>query len=306
MKQNVKYKIRGHETFCIREGWLTKGLHAVEANPKVFGKSIGADALGVGTNMVKAIKYWLKATGLAEDKATKGMFLTEFGELVYKFDPYFEDNFTLWCTHMNIVANLELATSWHLFFSEFGLEEFKREDVEDFLTVALEKYTRKEDLSARSIKEDGNVLLQMYAKNVADEKNAIDPEDKLNSPLEKLGLMRKNNHNYKRMQPDLATFPEEAILYLLHCLWSDKVAFNLDELYYDKLGVRKVLGLSMSAYQECLSMLERKDYIHVSRTAGLDTVYTKFTKEVENEKKVQKQVQLGKEVIVKKYYESRI
>ena len=50
-------KLKGHETFALREGWLNKGLAKVDANPKVFSENYGADALGVGSNMAKAIRY---------------------------------------------------------------------------------------------------------------------------------------------------------------------------------------------------------------------------------------------------------
>ena len=47
-------KLKGHETFAIREGWLSKGLIEVDKNEKVFSKNFGADTLGVGSNMAKA------------------------------------------------------------------------------------------------------------------------------------------------------------------------------------------------------------------------------------------------------------
>ena len=41
-----KIRLKGHETFILREGWLTKGLAAVEKDGTVFSKNSGADALG--------------------------------------------------------------------------------------------------------------------------------------------------------------------------------------------------------------------------------------------------------------------
>ena len=38
-------KLKGHETFTIREGWLDKGLKAVSDNGKVFSENYGADAV---------------------------------------------------------------------------------------------------------------------------------------------------------------------------------------------------------------------------------------------------------------------
>ena len=48
-------RLKGHEKFHLREGWITKGLYGVDKNPKVFTGNEGTDQLGVGTNMVKSI-----------------------------------------------------------------------------------------------------------------------------------------------------------------------------------------------------------------------------------------------------------
>ena len=54
--RSKEYRLKGHESFILRDGWLTKGLRAVFQDSKVFSKFSGADALGVGTNMAKAIR----------------------------------------------------------------------------------------------------------------------------------------------------------------------------------------------------------------------------------------------------------
>ena len=52
-------RLKGHEKFHLREGWIAKGLYGVSKNAKVFTGNEGTDQLGVGTNMVKSIKYWM-------------------------------------------------------------------------------------------------------------------------------------------------------------------------------------------------------------------------------------------------------
>lgn len=81
-----KIRLKGHETFILRDGWLTKGLMAVAADPKVFSKNHGADALGVGTNMAKAIRYWLRESELTEEDTKEGVKLTDTGELIGQND----------------------------------------------------------------------------------------------------------------------------------------------------------------------------------------------------------------------------
>ena len=76
------YRLKGHESFYLREGWLTKGLRAVTEDPQVFFKNSGADALGVGTNMAKSIRYWMKTAGLIQENLKIGAELTEIGKLI--------------------------------------------------------------------------------------------------------------------------------------------------------------------------------------------------------------------------------
>ena len=49
-----KYRLKGHESFILRDGWLTKGIQAVEKDNGVFSKNSGADALGVGNPVLDA------------------------------------------------------------------------------------------------------------------------------------------------------------------------------------------------------------------------------------------------------------
>lgn len=273
-----KYKLKGHETFCIREGWLSKGMEAVEQNPKVFLEKRAADELGVGANMAKSIRYWLKATGLTREKVGQGALLTEFGRIVYEKDPYLEEIFTLWCLHINLALNQEIATSWYFFFNCFMQEEFKRVDLEEFLIKEIGDYTGKEEISRRSVQDDCSVLLHMYTR---DNIKGNDPEDKKICPLSKIGILRKYGNVYKKMQPDLGRFPHEVFLYLLQSGWSETNAINMENLYQDKKGVFRLLGLGAGAYQECLELCAREGVIDINRTAGLDMIYKKtdMTKE---------------------------
>ena len=191
----AKYKLKGHETFVIREGWVAKGIHAVKENERVFSEHMGADMLGVGTNMAKA-------TGLTQERLGKGAKLTELGEVIYQFDPYIEENFTLWCLHVNLATNQELATSWYLFFNQFLLEEFKKEDVYVFMEHALGSYIGEQAFSEKSMQADCNAILAMYGK---EQEGKSDPEDKKICPLSKLGLLHRNGNKYKRLQPDLSS-----------------------------------------------------------------------------------------------------
>ena len=121
----VKFKLKGHESFHLREGWLRKGMKNIHKDKKFFSNEDTTDVLGVGSNMVKSIRYWLKACGLTAEEMGEGnkriQLLTEgFGKTIFQKDPYFEDIFSLWLIHYKLVTNKESCTSWYLFFNELS------------------------------------------------------------------------------------------------------------------------------------------------------------------------------------------
>ena len=73
----LTHRLKGHESFIPREGWITKALFAIQRDPMLFTVASGADALGVGTNMAKSIRYWMRTAGLTDETQNHGVYLTE-------------------------------------------------------------------------------------------------------------------------------------------------------------------------------------------------------------------------------------
>ncbi len=105
-----------HETFHLREGWLTKGLRSVGDGPESLERDGAHHDLGVGINMLRSIKYWLRAFGLASVDAERGRavghHLTALGELLLDQDPYLEDAGTLWLLQSELSSNRSAASFW--------------------------------------------------------------------------------------------------------------------------------------------------------------------------------------------------
>jgi len=57
----IRYGFTGHETFPFRYPWPAKGVRAASAHPCIFGEEDATVTLGVGKNMVKAIRHWCLA-----------------------------------------------------------------------------------------------------------------------------------------------------------------------------------------------------------------------------------------------------
>lgn len=272
IQTKIKIRLKGHETFILRDGWITKGLMAVCENPFVFSENAGADALGVGTNMAKAIRYWLRESNLITESPRIGVQLTNLGTLLLNHDPYLEDDFSLWMIHINLSRKLHTVTSWYLFFNTLDVSEFTKEEFVSLMTNQILIRTGNEEPPQRSVSDDCNAILSMYLREHLDK---YDPEDKKISPFSKLGLVKKDGNKYRKMQPNLNTLDEMVILYVLQGYFIEQrqKSISIGDLLEKEMLPGKLLNLKRVALNEYLDMLSNHEYIIMNRTAGLDMVY---------------------------------
>ena len=153
---DIKLKLKRHESFSIREGWLAKGIKNVKENSKTFSSAEATDILGVGTNMVKSLKYWMSATCLIKEE-NRETFLSEFGSLIDIYDPYLEDIFSWWLIHIKMMLNIDDAYIYNLIFNKCGKKSFSKRDIYEQLALNLnnEKLEYNENMENEEI-EEGN------------------------------------------------------------------------------------------------------------------------------------------------------
>lgn len=262
----VKIRLQGHEKFSLREGWLSKGMIIVQENPGVFSQKNASDIFGLGSNMVKSIRYWMKAFGLTN---SNGSNLSEFGELIAKYDLYLEDTFTLWLLHSNIVKNKEEATTWYMYFNYCDANGLDKEQIEKILFREITKYTMGKAFSEKSLKNDISVLLNMYSPN----KEKLDPEDKSVCPFSRLELMKSYDGKYMRNYPDRRKFNELLVLYEISYRLGQREGISIDEVVEGENGLHKIYNLTSVRSNELFDKLDASGYLRVDRTAGLDMLY---------------------------------
>lgn len=284
--EKIKIRLQGHEKFALREGWLNKGIVQVKNNPTVFLGKEGPDVFGIGNNMVKSLRYWLKAFGLIGEKGSSGVILSECGEVIKKYDAYFEDVFTLWVLHSNIVHNVEDATSWYLFFNKCDVEDMEKEQIVQIMIRELNKYTNNMAYSEKSLRSDVDVILSMYGKA----KEIHDPEDKNISPFAQLDLIKSVEGNFTKSQPDRRKISEWNVLYELSRCLSEREFVSIDEITEGTGSICDIYQISSVTVNEYLDKLDTMGYIRVDRTAGLDIIYR-----VSN---------MNSELVMKEYYET--
>lgn len=181
--QLVKSVFARHETFHPRFGWLKKGFELAKQYPDLFLDEQAPIKLGVGKNMVSAIRYWSHAFKLLKDDKP-----LELGEKLLSnsgWDSFLEDPASLWLLHWNLLKPVCEATAWYFMFNIFTGIEFTADE----LLIELRKYknTLGSNVVDSSLKKDINCILRMYAEVEA---QTSPLEDSLNCPFTELGLIK--------------------------------------------------------------------------------------------------------------------
>lgn len=195
MKFNVDNMAFGrHETFALRYGWLSKGFNVIVTNKKgakVFEHDDATVELGVGKNMVTSIKYWLRACQMTD--AATGAPTALGSSLLSKdgFDPYLEDEATIWLLHWLLATNAELATSWYWFFNRYHKAEFTGQELATALTDFVhDQVVGKKKPAATTLKNDANLITRMYTQSKGNTRTPL--EDALDSPFAMLKLVTQS------------------------------------------------------------------------------------------------------------------
>ena len=272
-------KFRAHETFTLRKGWLHKAIKNIEKNPRLFSdKNINPmDELGVGSNMVKAIRYWIQATGIAEEvvSSSRSMKLTSIGELIWTNDNYFEEYETWFLLHYLLASNKDYATTWYYMFNEYTSHDISREDFNYFINTYLLQEQVEQLPSDRVLKDDFDCFIKTYY----DSKEQTDPESNFICPFTELGLLKKNEEKlFVKSTPKKNSIHPLIILAVIinESNKSDNPKeIPLSDLEQANCNIGKIFNLDTISISEYLDRLQTAEYIKVIRTAGLDYLQLK-------------------------------
>lgn len=158
---NSKYTFSGHESFPCKTLWLKKGYDFIKAG-KDFNAATAVVDLGVGKNMVSAVRYWYKAFGLSDESETAWIadyiLDTQTGK-----DPYLEDLGTLWLMHFLLIHSEE-ASLYRMFFVDFQKERrlFDREQLISFVKRKMKSAGKENLYNENTVRKDVGVLLLNY------------------------------------------------------------------------------------------------------------------------------------------------
>lgn len=277
----MEMKFRAHDTFFIRKGWISKGMRYVDRNPEVFISKTEnpMDVLGIGSNMVKALRYWMQAIGVTEEPVSgkRIQTITPFGRLVFEYDQYIEELGTLYLLHYKLASNAELATAWYYFFNEFSLSDFTKDDFASQIRNFIRMNDEDAKVAPRSIEDDFTCIVNTYLPRYKIMQGKVSAENNIDCPLGELGLIdilkkERNNVVYKKAVPTAATFNPWIILAVIHANANGRKEIGLNELLTGSCNIGKIFNLDSIAMLDTLHLAEGIGELKIVRTAGLDVI----------------------------------
>ena len=188
-----------HETFHPRYGWFRKAYRFAATDPRIFSRDDAPVRIGVGKNMVRAIRFWGLAAKLIEAKERTSnrrvseLTPTSLGEALFGksgWDRYMEDPGTLWLLHWLLLAPPSLLPVWWIAFNDFPAVEFDDDDLVAAVTAQLEAIAEWNVPHPSSVKKDVGAMLRTYAPAEHGGRNSID--DILDCPLRELNLIGRS------------------------------------------------------------------------------------------------------------------
>lgn len=272
-------KFRAHDTFFIRKGWLSKGMRCVANKPDVFTAhdENPMDVLGIGANMVKALRYWLQVVGVTQEqnRGKRIQQLTELGHYVFDHDPYLEELGTLYLLQYRLASQDDDATAWYFFFNEFNVSEFSREDFVD----ALQKYIKMRDgdteVALRSLNDDFQCIINTYLPRYKSSPARVSPENNIDCPFGELGLidiLNKRKKTYKKGIPSSSTLNPYVVLAVIVDNAEGRKEISLNDLLTAPKNIGRVFNLDSITMLDVLYRIEKLGLIKINRTAGLDVI----------------------------------
>lgn len=193
-----KYKFSGHQTFAFRYGWLEKGVRGMLDKKDLFFRDDALVLLGVGKNMVESIRHWCTVTQLIEeDTANKkpgvvSLRVSTIGKRLLSeqgWDPYLEDDASLWLVHWLLVSNPAIGTTWQIAFSLFQRPDFTKREMVNHVAAFAEKQSVK--VNGSSLSRDVDCFVRTYTPAKVTTKQAI-AEESFDCPLQELGLLHSS------------------------------------------------------------------------------------------------------------------
>lgn len=241
----TKYAFSGHDSFQCRQLWLKKGYDFVQEG-KSFNDEDAVVKLGVGKNMVSSIRFWLKTFNIINGKDIP----TEFGRRLFDdengYDPFLEDEASLWLLHYQLVKN-GFASIYHLIFNEFRKEKlfFNKETFVNYVKRIGESNSEL-NFNENTIAKDFIVFSNLYKCDP----ESKDVEDSFSGVLSELELLKKTGKGKEEQffieNSERDNLPESILLFSILDNSTYGNSISLNSLEFDLNSPGSIFALNRS------------------------------------------------------------
>lgn len=271
----------GHESFTCRYGWLPKLYEAVANDPKLFVDDERAIlTLGLGRNMVKALRFWGQAFGLLRTERD-GSYNSRFAERLLDpgvgHDPYLEDAASLWRLHWIVTAHAGLG-AWVAAFLDLHDGQISRERLVEL--VRSRAITPRGQITQGTAAAHVDILLRTYDWARLD--NSVGREEATGCPFQDLRLVETSTANgetiitVKRGQK--SQLDVGAFAFALHDFWAGtagaSMTLSLRSLLLERRSPGVVFRLDEASLHSCLEQVidATRLSLRSDGTGGMDLV----------------------------------
>ena len=227
----MKARLTGHDTFPLRYGWLYKAVNYIKNNGLLssadnFHAADAVSALGVGKNMINAMKYWCESATLTRSTTLEGKLtqsVTALGVFLFDAtdgrDPFLEKTGSVWLLHFLLNFDDEGLTAYRYFFNYSNVLVFEKSKLTDDLFLDVSRLAGTSKVNLNTVKKDVDCFLNTYSarpevKNL--KKIAKVTEDSFQSPLCELNLIADVGRGLYRAEPaERPTLPLSIFMYAL-------------------------------------------------------------------------------------------
>jgi len=142
------FRYSGHETFPCRYTWLPKAVRNLNEDPELFANEDTAMVrLGVGKNMVRAIRFWADAAEVTDVSPDRQLRVSSFGKAVFGrggYDQFLEDIRTLWLIHWKLSSSVsEPLFAWHYLLNHWHRPDFTTSEALAALANEAQRMSKK-------------------------------------------------------------------------------------------------------------------------------------------------------------------
>jgi hypothetical protein len=222
------FRFSGHQTFPLRIAWIPKAVgEIVRGRDPLTNTDEGITNLGLGKNMVEALRCWIEAFQIA-DRVRGSWSLTAIGRFIFHpeegLDPYLEDVSTSWLLHWLISTNTNSPFfAWECVFNRWPAPEFRASQIIE----AFEKEAgrRPKPASIVTLRQHWEIFLHSYRPPRANK-----GEDHLDSAMSVLRLIREVGESpdatgkwealYSFDPARKSAIPEQLFVFFVHDWWN--------------------------------------------------------------------------------------